>query len=195
MVKVFIGGSRRVSRLNPKIRRRLDRIIGKGFEVLVGDANGADKAVQRHFKERGYSNVHVFCMSGRCRNNLGNWPSEEVTAPEGVTGRNFYAIKDRVMTDRSTIGFMLWDGESTGTLANVLRLLDQNKTVVVYHSKSRESLTLKNAQDLDALLAHSDPEVKRRAALQSSVDGKEAIRNTTVDMFDIPMQPASGASG
>ena len=63
MKKVFIGGSRRVSRLNPEIRRRLDRIIEKGLEVLVGDANGADKAVQRHFKERGYCNVHVFCTS------------------------------------------------------------------------------------------------------------------------------------
>ncbi|MCY4588075.1 MAG: hypothetical protein OXB98_18755 [Bryobacterales bacterium] len=171
----------------------MDRIILKGFEVLVGDANGADKAVQRYFKDRGYSNVHVFCMSGRCRNNLGNWPAEEVPAPKGMTGRNLYAIKDRVMTERSSIGFMLWDGESAGTLANVLRLLDQKKTVVVYHSKSRESLTLENSQDLDKLLARSTPEVRRQVALQSSANEKEAIRNTNIEMFDIPKQPSSGA--
>ena len=81
MKKVFIGGSRRLSRLNPKIRKRLDRIIQGGLEVLVGDANGADKAVQRYFKDLKYFNVRVFCMSGRCRNNLGNWPTEEITAP------------------------------------------------------------------------------------------------------------------
>lgn len=169
MKKVFMGGSRRVSRLNPEIRRHLDRIIEQGLEVLVGDANGADKAFQRYFKDRGYSNVHVFCMSGRCRNNLGNWPSEEVTAPEGVTGRNFYAVKDHVMTDQSSVGFMLWDGKSTGTLANVLRLLAQDKPVVVYHSKSRESFTLKNAHDLDGFLAHSDLEARRWVALHSDV--------------------------
>ena len=171
MKKVFIGGSRRVSRLNPEIRRRLDRIIEKGLEVLVGDANGADKAVQRHFKERGYCNVHVFCMAGRCRNNLGNCPSEEVTAPEGVTGRDFYGVKDRVMTDRSSVGFMLWDGKSTGTLANVLRLIAQNKPVVVYHSKSCESFTLKNPQDLDDFPVKSDLEVRRVAALQGGIEG------------------------
>ena len=164
MKKVFIGGSRRVSRLNPEIRRCLDQIIEQELEVLVGDANGADKAVQRYFKKLDYSRVHVFCMSGRCRNNLGNWPSEEVAAPEGVTGRKFYEVKDRVMTDQSSGGFMLWDGKSKGTLANVLRLRTQDKPVDVYHSKSRKSYTLKNAQDLDDFLAQHDLDL--RHALQ-----------------------------
>ena len=83
----------------------------------MGDANGADKAVQQHLKDRGYSNGRVFAMAGRFRNNLGEWPSEEVTAPQGLRGAAFYAVKDQLMTDRAAVGLMLWDGKSTGTLA------------------------------------------------------------------------------
>lgn len=166
MKKVFIGGSRRLSRLNPKIRRHLDQIIDQGLEVLVGDANGADKAVQRYFSGLGYPKVHVFCMSGRCRNNLGNWRAEEVTAPDGLTGRKFYEVKDRVMTERSSVGFMLWDGKSTGTLANVLRLLDQAKPVVVYYSKSRTSFRLKNTHDFEGFLDQSNLDLRQWPSLQ-----------------------------
>lgn len=48
MTKVFIAGSRQLSRLNAEVKRRIDTMIEKGFTVLVGDANGADKAVQRY---------------------------------------------------------------------------------------------------------------------------------------------------
>ena len=44
---VFVAGSRQISRLPAEVRSRLDTMIEKGFQILVGDANGADKAVQR----------------------------------------------------------------------------------------------------------------------------------------------------
>ena len=56
MSKVFVGGSRRISRLNEQVRRRLERVIEKNLTVLVGDANGADKAVQKYLAERNYEN-------------------------------------------------------------------------------------------------------------------------------------------
>ena len=43
MVKVFIAGSRAISRLSEPLRERLDRIVAEGHEVPVGDANGADR--------------------------------------------------------------------------------------------------------------------------------------------------------
>jgi predicted Rossmann fold nucleotide-binding protein DprA/Smf involved in DNA uptake len=47
MTKVFIGGSRAVSRLSEPVLARLDRrTIAKGLSVVIGGANGADKAVQ-----------------------------------------------------------------------------------------------------------------------------------------------------
>jgi predicted Rossmann fold nucleotide-binding protein DprA/Smf involved in DNA uptake len=71
MTKVFIGGSRRLSKLNKDVKRRLDNIIEKGFTVVVGDANGVDKAVQQYLASKHHENVVVFCMAGQCRNNLG----------------------------------------------------------------------------------------------------------------------------
>ena len=75
--KVFIAGSRRLSRLSNDVKRRIDNIIDKGLTVMVGDANGADKAVQRYLRSRHYSNVLVFCMQGGCRNNLGELADAE----------------------------------------------------------------------------------------------------------------------
>ena len=57
MTKVFIGGSRRVSRFNAQIRERLDNIMEKGFPIVMGDANGADKAVQQYLHSKHYQNV------------------------------------------------------------------------------------------------------------------------------------------
>jgi len=55
--KVFIAGSRRLSRLNKDMRRRIDNIVNKGFTVIVGDANGVDRAVQRYLSSRHYGSV------------------------------------------------------------------------------------------------------------------------------------------
>jgi hypothetical protein len=58
MTKVFIAGSRRLSRLNADVKRRIDTTIEKDFTILVGDANGADKAVQRYLAEKGLPQRH-----------------------------------------------------------------------------------------------------------------------------------------
>ena len=64
MIKVFIGGSRRVSRLDAQVKARLDEIIRKQLPVIIGDANGADKAVQDYFHQHAYEHVEVFCTEG-----------------------------------------------------------------------------------------------------------------------------------
>jgi hypothetical protein len=48
---VFVAGSRHISRLPIEVEKRLDTMIEKRFQILVGDANGADKAVQRHLAD------------------------------------------------------------------------------------------------------------------------------------------------
>lgn len=69
MMRVFFGGSRRLSRLDYQVKGRLDEIIRKQLPVIIGDANGADKAVQDYFHQHAYRQVEVFCTEGRCRNN------------------------------------------------------------------------------------------------------------------------------
>jgi hypothetical protein len=112
MVSVFIAGSRAVSRLNSEVTDRLDNIMEQEFRVFIGDANGADKAVQRYLASRDYPKVVVHCMEV-CRNNIGGWPTRPHSAESGSRrDRHYYAIKDLAMAQEASCGFMLWDGES-----------------------------------------------------------------------------------
>ncbi len=97
MTRVFIGGSRRISRLSDEVRDRIDRIVGKDLGVVIGDANGADKAVQRHLRERGHARVEVFCSDEAPRNNVGNWPVRVVRPAHAKRDFEYYATKDRAM--------------------------------------------------------------------------------------------------
>lgn len=162
MIKVFIGGSRRITRLTGKVRVRLDRIMEKRFPVLIGDANGADRAVQEYLSNRGYDRVEVFCMDGICRNNIGGWTTRTILAPEGARGAAYYSIKDEEMTRKSTIGFMLWDGKSKGTLSNISRLLDQGKKVVVYIAPQEDFVTLTDSDVWKSFLSESRAESLKR---------------------------------
>lgn len=155
MTTVFIGGSRAVSRLNAAVRERLDDLIQKGCQILIGDANGADKAVQKYLASRGYPHVTVFCM-GTARNNLGNWELRKIQADSSRRGFAYYATKDIAMAREAKCGVMLWDGHSKGTLHNILNLIGDNKKVLVYFSPEKTFYKLSSAHDLDALLSRCD---------------------------------------
>jgi hypothetical protein len=157
MKKVFIGGSRRLSRLDKDVKSRLDNIIEKRFTVVVGDANGADKAVQRYLASTGYQQVVVFCMSGECRNNVGHWPTREVGATPGARGFAYFSKKDRVMGEEADYGLMLWDGRSRGTLTSILDLVRQGKPVLVYIAPAKSFYTLRQSEHLAEMLRRFDP--------------------------------------
>src|SRR2546421_8998575 len=131
--KVFIAGSRRLVRLSKDVKLRIDNIVDKGFTVFIGDANGVDRAVQQYLSSKNYDKVTVFCMEGGCRNNVGDWPTRIIAAPDG-SRRDFsyYSTKDRAMVAETDYGLMLWDGKSRGTLRSIVDLVRQNKPVVVY---------------------------------------------------------------
>lgn len=152
-MKVFIGGSRAVSKLNAQIRARIDDVvINRGHTVIVGDANGADKAVQQYLADRHYPHVIVFCMEN-CRNNLGAWPTRSVEPPPGSTGFAYYSAKDLVMSQEAKCGLMLWDGKSKGTLQNLLKLIGAEKRALVYFAPTKDFHVVANETDLQALLA------------------------------------------
>jgi hypothetical protein len=162
MTKVFIAGSRQITRLPAEVKSRVETMIDKGFQILVGDANGADKAVQSYLAEKAYPNVLVHCMEGHCRNNVGHWPTHEVPAPKGARGFDFYSAKDRVMADAAEYGLMLWDGKSKGTINNVVNLSREGKPVVVYVAPKKRFLTVKAFNDLRGVLAQGETESVER---------------------------------
>jgi hypothetical protein len=159
MTKIFLGGSRKISRLNSDVRSRLDRIIEGGFHIIIGDANGADKAVQSYLKSKNYDLVEVFCAGNACRNNVGNWPTRMIAA-DRLRGFDFYAEKDRAMADEATYGLMIWDGESIGTLMNVVRLLGRKKAAAVFVSTTKEFVDLYNSDEFRYFLFDCAPEIQ-----------------------------------
>jgi hypothetical protein len=159
---VFVAGSRQISRLPAEVKTRLDTMVEKGFQILVGDANGADKAVQSYLAEKGYPHVLVHCMERHCRNNVGHWPTREVIAPRGARGFDFYSVKDRVMADAAQYGLMLWDGKSKGTINNVVNLSRDGKPVVVYIASKKQFITVKAFDDLRGVLAQGETESVER---------------------------------
>ncbi len=161
--KVFIAGSRHLSRLNKDVKRRIDNIVEKGFTVIVGDANGVDKAVQRYLNGRRYNNVIVFCMEGGCRNNVRDWPTRTITAADpGRRDFAYYSTKDRAMVEEADYGLMLWDGRSRGTLTSIVHLVQQGKPVVVYIAPDRSFYTLRQSDHLAEMLGRCDPAALHR---------------------------------
>ncbi len=185
--KVFIAGSRRLSRLNKDVRSRIDNIVDKGFTVIVGDANGVDKAVQLYLSRRHYSNVLVFRMEGGCRNNIGDWPTRTITAADPAR-RDFayYSTKDRAMAEEADYGLMLWDGRSRGTLTNIVHLVREGKPVVVYVARERSFYTLRQSDDLAEMLGRFDPAALHRIdrELQAVAMGTSSSRKVdTAPLF------------
>jgi len=172
MSKIFIGGSRHVSRLGAPIRARLDTIIEKGLPVIVGDANGADKAVQQYLFTKSYDQVEVFCSGKVCRNNVGGWKTREITVDPRERGYRFYAAKDREMAREADFGFMVWDGKSTGTLLNVLRLLRQDKKVVIYSVPEHKFAELKAFEQWDEFIAPYSSEVRQETEQRAVLEDR-----------------------
>lgn len=172
-MKVFIGGSRAVSRLNEAVRARLDDLVKRGCTILIGDANGADKAVQTYLATKHYPKVVVYCME-RCRNNIGAWPTRSIDPPAGSKGFNYYSAKDFAMAEEAQCGMMLWDAKSKGTLQNMLNLIAAGKRTLVYFAPAKKFHVLANPQELQDLLARCDKRdldsATRALGLKTSLD-------------------------
>ncbi len=182
MSKVFLGGSRKLSRLNPTLRTRLRNLITNSHTVLVGDANGADKAVQSYLAQEGYRNVLVYCMDGECRNNIGNW--EFVSIDSGGRKRDFsyFAMKDARMSLDADYGFMIWDGESKGTLNNVLNLVQQGKSALVYFSPKQEFFSVKSKDDISALVSRCDNDARETFNKTIKLEKRAAAEQTALSL-------------
>jgi hypothetical protein len=157
MIKVFIGGSRFINRLNNMVRERLNNIIVNKYQVLIGDANGADKAVQEYLHEMNYHDVLIFCSGDYCRNNLGNWEVAKIDVSPNLHGSKFYMVKDARMAEIADYGFMLWDGKSSGTINNVFNLLFSKKKVLLYYSPEKRFYTISKLDDIEQLLIKCEP--------------------------------------
>lgn len=169
-MKVFVGGSRKIVHLDPEVQNRLFNIIHSGGTFLVGDASGADKAIQKFLSDNQYENVIVYYVGEMFRNNVGNWKTQNVKCATKKKDFNFFACKDAAMSKDAEYGFMLWDGISKGTINNAVNLLRENKKVLIFLSKSKEFVSLKGFDDLRALLRGINFATKEKLIVELKID-------------------------
>jgi hypothetical protein len=154
MTTVFIAGSITIKKLDPMVQVRLVNIIELGHQVIVGDADGADTAIQQFLHESGATKVTVYCVGGQPRNNLGSWPVNNVTTYHKPGSRAYFTAKDIEMSKDADVGLMIWDAKSTGTLSNVIELLTRKRNSTVFVNKEKAFHKVVSVADLEALVAH-----------------------------------------
>lgn len=191
MNTVFIGGSRHVSRLSNEARERLNTIIDKGFRIVVGDANGADKAVQKYLSDAGYKNVTVYCSGDSYRNNLGQWETHYVDTPKNLKGFQFYAAKDREMALAADFGLMIWDGKSAGTVLNVLRLIRAAKKAVLLNIPDNRTITFKTGSDWDQFISRCSADFRKDLRERATPEEWAPLEAQRQPSFLDTMNPAS----
>ena len=137
---VVLGGSRNLNTLSDEVLLRLQSWIEREEAFIVGDAPGIDTVFQAYLKRIGYQNVRVFTSAPELRNNLGGWPVERVLSNLKSRSSAMHSAKDREMTRIADEGLMMWDGESAGTLANVIDLAAGGKDAYLYVAPAGELL-------------------------------------------------------
>ena len=164
---IYLAGSRvgvSSGRLPNAVRDRVGTIVRRGMRVVIGDANGADRALQMLLRELGHKDVSVIVGgSGRVRNLADpDWPVERIGADSPLTGRALMTIKDEAMGERATHGLMVWsdvytnrfgrESVSSGTLRNVWQLLSAGKPVALFYAPADRFFDLKSLDDYENLV-------------------------------------------
>ncbi len=135
--KVFIGGSKNITKLDETVRQKLDELILENAEILIGDCLGVDKLVQAHLFLKGYKNVTVYATEGKARNNIGDWPVVNVPS-HGEEGYDYYELKDIEMAKDADETFMIWDGQSKGTAFNIDEMQKLEKRVYIHQQDNKD---------------------------------------------------------
>lgn len=151
-MKIFAAGTKSIKSLSPSVQKKLSSIISNGDQILVGDCNGADAAIQSYCLKSAFPNVTVYASGNHVRNNLGNWAVKNIIPEKPVYGFEFYRQKDLAMADDADCGFMIWDGKSRGTYSNIVALAKQNKRVLVYVEPSAAFYAISGYSGVEKLL-------------------------------------------
>jgi hypothetical protein len=186
MTKVFISGSIKIKNLDSKVIERLQNIISSNLEIIVGDADGVDSTVQMFLKSNGVRLVTVYCTGDTPRHNLGQWEVKKVSTSFRPGTRQYFTVKDKMMALDCDYGFMIWDTCSTGTLSNVIELVENNKIGLVYINKVKQFLKVKNIEDLEKLIQFMSTVALKKADEKIGLFKKiESMKVKQDDLFDM----------
>lgn len=163
MTTVFIAGSINIKHLDPKVKERINNIVASEFDVVVGDAGGADTSIQEYLLSLSLSKTTIYCSGANPRNNLGKWPARSVATKHAEGARAFFTAKDIVMAEAADYGLMIWDAKSTGTLSNVIELLSRKKKTLVFVNKEKSFKVVASVSQLEDLVSVMSDHAKQKA--------------------------------
>lgn len=171
MTIIFISGSASIKSLDCEVKARIDNIIRSKFRIILGDAIGVDNCVQGYLAEKNFNSVTVYCSNDCTRRNRGQWKVQNVLTDLTPGTRGFYTAKDLQMAKDCDYGFMIWDGRSQGTFANIIELLLKNRISLVYLQEHQRFLVVTNPNDLKSLMSFmKDDAIAKTSSLTCKLD-------------------------
>lgn len=190
MTTVFIAGSISIKQLHPLFLERLNTIVTSDFDVVVGDADGADRSIQQALLERGARHVTVYCSGCEPRNNVGAWQVRTVSSSSSPGSRAFFTAKDIEMAKVADYGLMMWDAKSTGTLSNVIELLKRRRSSRVFVNKIQGFITASDVDGLKRLVSVMSEGARAKAEDKIGLSAKVgAITQRQLDLTFQEAQP------
>ena len=149
---IFLGGSKIINYLLPAIDEKIIEFMNLGHNIIIGDCMGADLQMQKVLEENNFKKVVVYYSGDRPRFNLGNWKTKQVSSNKYLSDYERQKLKDNQMAIDCDFGYMLLNGQTKGTMANINELLEQNKICyVMMHDKNgvyARNATIKKEDDL-----------------------------------------------
>ena len=194
MTTVFIAGSISISRLHEKVADRINKIVSSDFNVVVGDADGADTSIQECLQRYRAEKVTVYCTGDSPRNNVAEWPVHRVVSKAKAGTRAYFTAKDLEMARDSDYGLMVWDCKSTGTLSNVIELLREKKKSVVFVDKNKDFVTVSDQGGLEHLVAFMSDHARAKAEEKIGLAAKIASIDHEQFSLDIGANSEASAS-
>lgn len=132
-VKIQGGDGNDQERMSEKYEKYLnglsktDREYVQRVARVRGDCKGADCLIQKFLVENGYQNVVVYFSGERARINIGDWEEKQIGFSKCDQGYELYKRKDEQMALDADAGFMVLNGATRGTMANIERLIALKK--------------------------------------------------------------------
>lgn len=147
---LFVSGSSKTQdkasgyyrkKLPKQVRSELDSSMKNRDKIIVGDAPGVDRQVQKYLKKKHYKDVEVYGPGKEVRYSANKkWKTNAIDDPDHEPmSKEWLAKKDKAMTDASTKGLaVILDEGAQATRNNVRRLVEQNKNVKVFELTSNK---------------------------------------------------------
>lgn len=78
---------------------------------------------------------------------------------------------------------MIWDGNSIGTLLNVLRLLLQNKQVVLYFATDKKFSELRSYDQWLDLIKELDVNLRAKVEHRATLEDRSTVKPSQASLF------------